>query len=248
MNGNTHTESGWITRAEEVPSGPIHSSITFELKYVEYPHLKLRMDSAPPDWLIELRRMRGRVLYDAGLRPWFRASGDSFDDPDPADLFAYHILARAEQSIVACARIVPSKSIHSGFIASALGLQEFWTVVDMVRANRAQVCEASRWVVVPEFRGALGGQIVAASGAVIRWLCIRIAFVLAATCRKQDVALIRMGARPINGLPLIASPFSNDKCRLLYFDLMYPSPWMEKRINEMTDALRLGSLDCPVHW
>ena len=245
VNGNTHTRPWRTTDTEQARGRPGDSSITFELKYPECRHFELTMDLAPPDWLVELRHMRGRVLYDEQLRPSFRRPDGSFDDPDPADLSAYHIIARAGRCIVGCARIVSSENIQSGFIASTLGMQQLQKIFDIVGTHRQEVCEASRWVVVPEFRGELGRRIVAASLAVGRWLSIRIAFALAATCRKQDLALIRMGARPVNGLPLFATPISYDKCCLLYFDLMHPSPGMGKQISEMTEALGLGHLICP---
>jgi hypothetical protein len=191
------------------------------------------------DWLGEVREMRGRVFYDDGRRPFFRMNDGSFGDPDPVDLNAYHLVARSRGRAVGCARIVPPENILSGFIASIIGRQRFDQILQDLGTHRERTCEASRWVVVPECRGVLGPSIVVAAWTVARWLRLEKAFVLACTCKKQDVALTRMGAHAINDLPLVRSVISDDKFRLLYFDVADASESMERRIDEMAKVLNL---------
>jgi hypothetical protein len=94
--------------------------------------------------------------------------------------------------------------------------------------------------VVPDCRKlGLGRQIVVASWAVARWLGVRAAFVLAGTRSGQDHALCRLGARPIDGLPLFPAPKFDDELRLLHFDVSNPPEPMQKRIDEMAMLLRL---------
>jgi hypothetical protein len=236
---NRHNNPGLTPEEEQSASEPMPAPINLELKWIDWQQSEPTGDSVLPDWLTELREMRGRVLYDEVLRPCFQISPGKFDDPDPADLMAYHVIARAEGRAVGCARIVPSKVIQSGFIARTIGGQQLEAIFEQLRMNPEQVCEASRWVVVPECRGVLGRRIVAASWAVARWLSFRTAFVLAATCHKQDLALIRMGARPIGGLSLFPSRTTNDHCRLLHFDVVHPSRRMEEQIADMAEALKL---------
>ena len=194
-----------------------------------------------PDCVAEVREMRARIFYDDGRRPFFRRKEGNFDDPDPADMVAYHIIARWQGRAIGCARIVPPSSIQSGFIASTVGAERLEEILLELGIDRDRTCEASRWVVVPEFRGSLGSRIVAASWAVARWLCFEKAFVLACTCEKQDILLMRMGARPISGLPLFASRISHDQFRLLHFDVLNPGELMQKKIAEIATVLNIVS-------
>ena len=194
-----------------------------------------------PRWLREVREMRGRVFYEDGRRPFFRMPDLSFDDPDPADLNSYHVIASAEGRPVGYARIVPFCGSMPGFISSSIGVEKLYSILHTLNTDEAHACEASRWVVVPEFRGRLGSWMVAASWAIARWLCYDIALVLACTCQKQDLALIRMGARAIDGLPLFPSRISDDLVRLLYFDVRNPASFMRAKIAEAARALHLSS-------
>ena len=55
-----------------------------------------------------------------------------------------------------------------------------------------------------------------------RWLCMEVAFVMAGTRQKQDLALTRMGARPLNAVPFVRSEVFDDELRLMYFDVLRP--------------------------
>ena len=227
------------------PASSIHRSFTFELKFLDPQERDLGLNSyAIPGWLAEAREMRACVFYDDGRRPFFRMNNGSFGDPDPVDIEAYHIIARSDGRMVGCARIVPPTSLLTGFIASTIGRHRFEAILREFGADRVGVCEASRWVVAPECRGTLGSRIVAASWTAARWLSYEKAFVLACTCQKQDLALIRMGAHAINGLPLFASGFSHDQFRLLYFDVVHASDFMENKIAGMKNALDINCTAC----
>jgi hypothetical protein len=140
---------------------------------------------------------------------------------------------------VGYARIVPFSGLSSGFITLSIGGEKLHAILRTLKTDEAHACEASRWAVVPEFRGRLGSWIVAASWAIAYWLSYHIALVLACTCQKQDLALIRLGAQAIEGLPLFASSISDDRCRLLYFDVRNPSRFMQAKIAEAARALDL---------
>jgi hypothetical protein len=67
-----------------------------------------------------------------------------------------------------------------------------------------------------------------------------IAFVMAITQQKQDLALIRMGARPVSGFPPVRSPITNDELRLLCFNVPQPSQAMRQHMDEAATALHLS--------
>jgi hypothetical protein len=191
-------------------------------------------------WLRELQEIRGRVLYEDGRRPYFRRPDGRFCDPDPSDAEAFHIVARSQGRLAGCARILPA-DLPTGWIPSVIGERRLAEILHDLGASREHACDASRWVVAPEFRGSLGRRIVGVALAVGRWLSVEVGFVLACTCRKQDLALIRMGARPVPGLPLFQSTISGDQLRLLYFDVSQPSEAMRGQMDEAASALRLWS-------
>jgi Acetyltransferase (GNAT) domain len=191
------------------------------------------------DWLAEVREMRGRVIYEQGRRPSFRMIDGSFDDPDPIDRHAYHIIARAQGRAVGCSRIMVMANGRPSTVTSTIGEDRFDRILRDIGTTREQTCEASRWIVVPEYRGKLGPRIVAASWAVARWLSVEIAFVLAGTRQGQDRALVHMGARAISGLPLFPAEVLDDDLRLLYFDVSHPSESMRKQMLEIATVLNL---------
>jgi hypothetical protein len=129
--------------------------------------------------------------------------------------------------------------VELGFLSFTIGIERFDRILRDLGTTQEHACEAGRWAVVQEWRGGLGPRIVAASWAVARWLGFDVAFVLACTCEKQDLALIRLGARPIRGLPLFPSRISDDTLRLLYFDVSHPEESMRRQIDEAAEALNL---------
>jgi hypothetical protein len=184
------------------------------------------------NWLAELREMRGRIAYELGRRPWFRKDDGSFEDADALDLAAYHIIARSQGRAVGCARVVLLREAQSSIVSSIVSEKRFERLLGDLGTTREQTCECSRWIVAPEHRGELGRRIVAATWAVCHRLSAQVAFVLAGTHQKQDLALIRMGARAVPALPLFPSKAFDDDLRLLYFDVIHPPPAMERRIIE----------------
>jgi hypothetical protein len=128
--------------------------------------------------------------------------------------------------------VVPLRDVDCSSVSSIVGEKRFEGLLRDLGTTREQTCECSRWIVVPEHRGELGRQIVAAAWAVCRRLSAKFAFVLAGTHQKQDLALIRMGARAVPVLPLFPSKAFDDDLRLLYFDVIHPPSAMERRIIE----------------
>jgi hypothetical protein len=193
----------------------------------------------PPDWLTEVQEMRARTLYDGGRRPSFQKDDCHFEDADSIDLVAYHVVARSLGQVVGCVRVAPLTRIDSGVVSSAIGEEHLANVLSGLGTTRERTRESSRWIVRPEFRGVLGPRLVAGSWAIARWLSMDIGLVMAGTRQKQDLALIRMGARPVNGVPLEPCELLDDDLRLLYFDVARPPHFMRRRIDEAASALDL---------
>ena len=197
----------------------------------------------PSPFLQELWAVRGLVLFDHGRRPAFRLTDGTFADPDPLDAAAHHIVFRLEERMVACARIALLSDVASGTIAALIGQRRFEEILNGIGTTTAETCEGARWTVVPDCRKhGLGRKIIIASWTVARWLGVKTALVLAGTRNSQDQALCRLGARPVDGLPLVPAPRFDDELRLLYFDISNPSEPMQKRIDEVAMLLRLGKV------
>jgi hypothetical protein len=223
------------------------TSPIMELRFVDE-HGADRTSISVSAWLAEVREMRGRVFYEEGRRTFFRLADGSFHDSDPADLHAYHVIARSQGHAVGCARVLPL-DVGLGYISFTIGIERLEHILQDLGVTRGHACEAARWAVVREWRGGLGPRIVAASWAVARWLGFDVALVLSCTCEKQDLALIRLGASPIRDLPLFPSRISDDELRLLYFDVSHPTEWMRNRMDEEAAALNLvgGMTRPPLH-
>jgi hypothetical protein len=188
------------------------------------------------NWLRELREMRGRVLYhERGRNPVFLSKAGICVDPDPFDVHGHHIILRAAGDIVACARISVLDSEVPGYVSTALGYSRFEEILLQTGAHWKTSCEASRWIVAPEFRMlGLGPRVVAAAWDLAQSLKMQIAFVLAGTRYGQDRVLCRMGARPVDGAVAVSTSVIVDELRLLYFNLCMPAQTTLRRVSERT--------------
>jgi N-acyl-L-homoserine lactone synthetase len=122
-----------------------------------------------PDWLKEVRSLRGSVLFDNGRRRHFRTEEGRFFDADPIDLYAYHILAYDAMRLVGCVRVYPL--ISDGFSClteQILGEKAFSELLHKLGAQRTETVEIGRWIVHPAYRasGCPAVQLAAASAAL----------------------------------------------------------------------------------
>ena len=122
-----------------------------------------------PDWLKEVRSLRGSVLFDNGRRRNFRTEEGRLFDADPIDLYAYHILAYDAMRLVGCVRVYPL--ISSGFpcvTEQILGEKTFSELLYRLGAQRTETVEIGRWIVHPAYRasGRPAVQLAAASAAL----------------------------------------------------------------------------------
>ena len=201
--------------------------------------LKLHLPPhAETTWLAEVRQMRGKVLYDHGRRPSFLRPNDEFDDPDPYDLASHHIVARAGGKVVATLRHTFLSNPHCGMVASILGASCLDAVIRDMGVSRRRVTEFSRWTALREHRGCIGRRLVAAGWALVRWAdCV--GFILAGTRDRQDVALIRMGTRPVPGIPLIHCSDLDDDLRLMVAIAAELPQFMLTHVNAAAEEMNL---------
>src|SRR5579864_6160454 len=126
-----------------------------------------------PTWLEESRSLRGAVLFNDGRRPRFRAADGRFHDPDPIDLYAWHVLAYHGSSLAGCVRVYPlTEGGPPCLTESLLGTERFTKMTGSLGKKREDVIEIGRWVVDPEFRNrrslapGIGLELAAGAGAL----------------------------------------------------------------------------------
>jgi Acetyltransferase (GNAT) domain len=147
-------------------------SLRWQLKLP--PHWKPNCgnDCSSLDWLAEVRVLRGRVLFDSGIRPAFRTPGGAFLDPDPIDVHAFHILTYDGAKLVGCVRLYHLDPDGPACITEEIiGEETFSQMLQTLDAQRSEIVEIGRWIVDPEYRVTnrdlgLSIQLAAASGAL----------------------------------------------------------------------------------
>lgn len=116
-----------------------------------------------PDWLLELRRFRGKVLYEDGLRPDFFIDG-RFDDPDPIDHLSYHILAKRNGLIKGSIRFTPLNSELDCTSQRILGARAFLNLLKKNEYLGKDLVEVGRWTVSSCFKNSLLGFFLGVGG------------------------------------------------------------------------------------
>lgn len=121
-----------------------------------------------PDWLEDVRLLRGLVLFDNGRRPHFRTTDGRFFDADSIDLYSYHILAYDGSALVGCVRVYPLAANGPACVSEeVLGEETFSELLDNLGIQRRDTVEIGRWIVHPAYRasGRPGTLLAAASAA-----------------------------------------------------------------------------------
>jgi len=178
-----------------------------------------------PDWLKEVRSLRGSVLFDNGRRPHFRSGDGCFYDADPIDLYAYHILVHDGMRLVGCVRVYPL--VLNGLpcvTEKILGQKTFSEMLHKLGAKRTETVEIGRWIVDPAYRasGRPGVQLAAASAALAITLGNgsvfhrRIIVCSAGTGDRQDLMLARIGLSAARVAEAITCDDFKDNVRVMY--------------------------------
>jgi N-acyl-L-homoserine lactone synthetase len=185
-------------------------------------------------WLDEIREFRARVLYDNGRRPGFRRADGRYDDSDPLDLDAYHILARVSGMVVGSVRLLPMPVGNLCLTEQLIGPATFAQMLHALNVNRLQIIEGGRWVVDPAHRVGRIGVLLAAGGvALAEALKYRMLVCPAGTGHNQDRLLERLGLHAVAEQPLIAAPHLDDTLRVMH---VFPSR-ARANLRELMDTV-----------
>jgi len=127
------------------------------LDFVSWEIMRPVADRAlPNDWLRKVREMRGRALYENGLRPYFKKDDNLFLDEDIFDPFCYHILAKIDDKIVGCVRLLPLSNNCHCVTHETVGEQTFFAALKSLCTEYSlgidEISEASRWIVNPDYQ------------------------------------------------------------------------------------------------
>jgi hypothetical protein len=126
-----------------------------------------------PEWVDEVRSLRGAAFFDNGRRPRFKTDDGCYADSDPIDLHAWHVLAYVGDSLVGCVRVYPLAA--GGPQCSTerlLGEERFSEMLFRLGKDRDNTIEIGRWVVDPALRAqgslapGIGVQLAAGAGAL----------------------------------------------------------------------------------
>jgi N-acyl-L-homoserine lactone synthetase len=202
-----------------------------------------------PDWLKEVRSLRGFVLFDNGRRPHFKTGNGRFCDADPIDFDAYHILVYDRMRLVGCVRVYPL--VLNGLpciTEKILGQKTFSEMLYKLGAKRTETVEIGRWIVDPAYRasGRPGVQLAAASAALTITLGNgslfqrRIIVCSAGTGDRQDLMLARIGLSAARVAEAIKCDDFKDDVRVMYcLNTQQLNPRFLRVIAKMAKAIGL---------
>jgi hypothetical protein len=200
-----------------------------------------------PEWVDEVRSLRGAAFFDNGRRPQFKTDDGRFADADPIDLHAWHVLAYAGDSLVGCVRVYPlAWGGPQCLTERLLGEEQFSEMLSRLGKHRDNTIEIGRWVVDPALRAqgslapGIGVQLAAGAGALALALASQsedvngVAIFSAGSRDKQCLMLSRLGLRPVSGIEPLASTEYDDVIRVMYCT---STQELQVRFQRMMDAM-----------
>jgi hypothetical protein len=200
-----------------------------------------------PQWLDEVRSLRGAALFDNGRRPKFKTDDGCYADSDPIDFYAWHVLAYAGDSLAGCVRVYPLAGNGVPCLTETLlGEKQFLETLRTLGSHRNNTIEIGRWVVDPALREqnglapGIGVQLAASAGALALALVNQsedvnaIAIFSAGSRDNQYLMLSRLGLRPVSGVEPLPSSEYDDVIRVMYCARNQKLP---RRFQRMMDAM-----------
>lgn len=206
-------------------------------------------------WLESVRSLRGRVFFDNGRRPLFKTSAGGFQDPDPVDPYAFHILAQDGPKLVGCVRLYRLRAGGPPCLTERiLGEDRFLGLLKSLGVPRTSIAEIGRWTVDPDYRTrtqdlGLGLRLAAAAAALAQRLRVasgcsdgRIICAVG-TADRQDALLERFGLVPAPGIEPIAFADFDDNVRVLYGSQeLRLNPHLDSLLDEMVSTLAIHDI------
>src|ERR1700739_198268 len=200
-----------------------------------------------PKWIDDVRSLRGMTLYSNGRRPQFKTVDGSYADPDPIDLYSWHVLAYTGYKLIGCVRVYPLGEGRPKCLTEVLlGGEQFTEMLLSLGKDRRNTFEIGRWVVdlVPGGQDGLapgiGVQLAAASGALALAPANQslgangIAIFSAGSRDKQCLTLARLGLSTVPGIEPVISDEYDDVIRVMYCTKVEELPI---RFPRMMDAI-----------
>jgi Acetyltransferase (GNAT) domain len=199
------------------------------------------------EWLDEVRSLRGAALFDNGRRPKFKTGDGCYADSDPIDLYAWHVLAYAGDSLAGCVRVYPlGASSPACLTETLLGEKQFRETLHKLGSHRSDVFEIGRWVVDPALRAqnglapGIGLQLAASAGALALALVDQsearnaMAIFSAGSRDNQYLMLSRLGLKTVSGIEPVISTEYDDVIRVMYCTRTQK---LQRRFQRMMDAM-----------
>jgi Acetyltransferase (GNAT) domain len=200
-----------------------------------------------PEWLEEVRSLRGAALFENGRRPKFKTGDGCYADSDPIDLYAWHVLAYAGDSLAGCVRVYPLAGNRPLCLTETLlGEQQFRETLRKLGSHRNNLTEIGRWVVDPALRTqnglapGIGLQLAASAGALALTLVNQseapnaMAIFSAGSRDNQYRMLSRLGLKTVYGIEPVVSTDYDDVIRVMYCS---SSQKLQRRFQRMMDAM-----------
>jgi N-acyl-L-homoserine lactone synthetase len=189
-----------------------------------------------PEWIEDVWRLRGLVLYDDGRRPQFLGDDGQFADRDPLDLASYHVLGWCAGELVGCIRFIPVTV--PGLTEQVLGCAKFDELLAALKTDRQSTVEVGRWIVHPEYRRhRVALSLVGGCWSYVQRLGFRMAVATVGTRGKQDAILQRTGLNPVPGFPPVPCEAFDDELRTMYAVVREPAPNFRGMVEQMRGRL-----------
>jgi Acetyltransferase (GNAT) domain len=213
-------------------------------------------EESSPEWLDEVRSLRGAALFENGRRPKFKTGDGCYQDSDPIDPYAWHVLAYFGDRLVGCVRVYPLAGNGLPCLTETLlGERQFRKTLLGLGRHRNNAIEIGRWVVDPALRvqrslaPGIGVQLAAAAGAIALALVNQsedakaIAIFSAGSRDNQHRMLSRIGLRDISGIePLISAEY-DDVIRVMYCTKNQTMPPRFQRLmDEMAKGMEIDQM------
>jgi hypothetical protein len=209
-----------------------------------------RGDWVLPEWVDDVRTLRGSVFFADGRRPHFRTDG-RFSDSDPIDLYANHVLAYDGSTLVGCIRVYRLTANGPASVTETiLGEDSFLEMLRRQGVQRSDTVEIGRWVVDPAYRtnGRAATQLAAAAAMLATTLgngtVARQGMVVCAvgTGDQQDLLLSHIGltAAPVNQ-PIRNNNFNDDVRVMQSIGTKQLHPRFRSVMKEMAQLMGLVS-------
>jgi hypothetical protein len=189
------------------------------------PPAKTNPKHSVPAWLAAVRKLRASVLFDNGRRPQFRTGAGCFDDNDPIDLHAHHIVVYDRAVPIGCVRVYRLAVAGPACVTEqVLGHGLFYEVLQQQGVEHTNTIEVGRWIVQPEHRrsGRTAIQLAAAGAALAECLGRsgsgqrNMVVCTVGMGDGQDLILSRIGMTTATQAQSVLCDDLNDEVRVMY--------------------------------